>query len=366
MGASVISLSKATGTAPYQELWVHVAEEVIENLTQGEDKKGVSYNTLYNFLTFHCTPTEGEFLDMIVLGLERLLARSHFKNSKHLEPAFRNAKFFEAFNAYRYGETASPDVHDAPPAIDFPIEIKTSEYAEAAAMLCGCDAPVTDAQADILSAHYSSFRYSTKVGHIVRSAITFRPPTLTDPVCRFTNELAQSNGSRRFVKGIAFIQGGTLYAIGQISGAPGLKFMALPTAGERRPKIMSGLTLSKMHGPIIGRVALCREKDNTTKGRVYTRPELSEPHLTEPHFVQNIRPLIQNDCAFSIREQVLYAENLGDEPEVINQSDMVTYVNAKLKGHFFLQFEDAPSTRVPFNPAAHEHYTFNSAVTLPT
>lgn len=205
--------------------------------------------------------------------------------------------------------------------------------------------------------YFLTYRFTSKPGYIQRSFTVVHRPSSSLPVTRFANYF-EHKGRVRQSHGMVLPFAKQLLFIGQSDGGEAPKIMSI---AESKPQNdYSGLLLSfEPDGDMVAcRFLMCRTKDIQHHDKAGTGPKkISESGLTNEQIDK-----IRNRIPF-VLENGIEDEN-GNE---IEQREMVTLVASLLlrkgrSGNHLLNMKAATAAKPLFNPADHEHYTFNAAL----
>lgn len=372
---SLIAIHTQQGAGALQGLYKKIEERLLELTPDGEFPRGVSYTAFRRFACFENVPGHPLLLDAAADVVSKEMREEEEAGKKHIHHAFLSDALVEARLAFTEGGgAAKPTEKDDLIASRHPIgtgenvlNLEEVGFQRASAILTGQTDPVSPRSRRAKVAHYFGYRFSSYVGQIVRSGFTFYPCTSKDRVCRFDHQMRQHDGTPRFVRGVAFMQGDYLYMVGRVRDAGGIKVMAFPVIGGRKPVLLSGVMLSKVRTPLVGRLMLHRSEHKITDPEVFSA-EANDPRRTEfqdPYFLEHIKPKLRNECEFKLEDKILKRVGDDDDPtyEPITQDEMVAEVGELLKKKYFLSPDGDPSNRRDFNPARHAHYPFNQAIT---
>jgi hypothetical protein len=179
--------------------------------------------------------------------------------------------------------------------------------------------------------------------------------------------MRQNDGNKRLVRGVAFTQGDYLYMVGRVRDAGGIKVMAFPVIGGHRPVLLSGVMLSKVQTPLVGRLMLHRSEQEITDDDVFSAAadDTRRTEFQDPYFLEHIKPKLRNECEFLLQETILKRVGAEDDEkyEALTQDEMVSEVGDLLKKKYFLSHDGDPENKRDFNPAKHSYYPFNQAIT---
>lgn len=372
---SLIAIHTQQGSGALRALWEKVDARVLTLTADGEYPRGVSYESFRRFACFESVPSHPFLLDAAADVVMEQMPIEEEAGKKHLHHAFLSQALIEARQTYsETGSAAMPSDNDDIIASRHPnglaenvLNMDEDGFQRASAILTGQIAPVPPKTRSENAAYYFGYRFSSFVGQIVRSGFTFYPCTAKDRVCRFDHQMRQHDGTVRLVRGVAFMQGDYLYIVGRVRDAGGIKVMAFPVIGGRKPVLMSGVMLSKVRTPLIGRLMLHRSDHKITDPEVFSAAadDPRRPAFQDPYFLEHIKPKLRNECEFLLEEKIL--KRVGDDGEesyeVVSQDEMVAEVGELLKKKYFLSPDGDPAKKHDFNPAKHAHYPFNQAIT---
>lgn len=317
-----------------------------------------AYQSLNRFLLFVSRrPKDARLLDALAIavfaGLDEL---SH--QHAHLQEAFDPmVRLREQFSAYREQRST---IHTGFEAMLSPKQFKLNFSEEQSA-----------AAADYLAGHlwngeeeayYACFRYSSVVGLVAKSSLIVVPGKSKGDLCRFRNRFKDRWGAIREAAGICFKVGDWVYFLAQMEDTAALKVLSVKASG-RSADLLPGVLMSREDTPLVGRVALERQKKQLADTKIGERPEKSSSEFKSLKFITRIRPMIMNEVEFESQGEILYKPARGAKPVPIEQSEMVAKVGSLLEGRFFVRGSGRGASKLnPFNPARHSHYPFNQAI----
>lgn len=372
---ALVAIHTQQGSGALKALYNKIEKRLLEITPDGDFPRGVSYEAFRRFACFESVPGHPVLLDAAADVVIKQMPIEEEAGRKHLYHAFLSEALIEERQAFAEdgSDVRSIGKEDMVAARHHKgigenvLNMEEGGFQRASALLTGETEPVSSRQRSSKVAHYFGYRYSSYVGQIVRSGFTFYPSTSKDRVCRFDHQMRQHDGTLRLVRGVAFTQGDYLYMAGRVRDAGGIKVMAFPVIGGRKPELLSGVMLSKVRTPLVGRLMLHRSQQKITDPEVFSAAA-DDPRRAEfqdPFFLEHIKPKLRNECEFLLQETILKRIGAdGDEKyETLTQDEMVAEVGDLLKKKYFLSHDGDPANKRDFNPAKHSHYPFNQAIT---
>ncbi len=199
--------------------------------------------------------------------------------------------------------------------------------------------------------HYLAYRFGVEPGRVFKSRLSMSRLAGEHSPVKFVQVLRDRLGNLRTTSGFALSISARLYLIGNVDLGAALEVAAFSNFNPQRP-LIGGLilTVSAVGELLASRLAIKRVMQKPNDEEIVRGPY--DEFKTE---IDQFRKMLANEIDFSLLEQLFF------DGRKISQDAMVEEVAALLRnkdGEARFTYDDGRE----FNPAASEHYTFNSAL----
>lgn len=209
--------------------------------------------------------------------------------------------------------------------------------------------------------HYRYWRYSTSAGVFMNSFVVLHAPNKLLPLMRFSKFHESKSGALISTRGIIVPYAQEAYFLGNYSSGGGIFVFSFPRLLENNTYIQ-GLTLD--YAP--KSAALAARSILKKLDRVVHHEQINTGLLTSSDAKQHLNPndisFLRNEIPFVLERSVFRK----GRQRPLSERNIVDYIDTLIqdKEGYTLTYDTPEGEGEPFNPALHDDYTFNSALTL--
>ncbi|MBN4046445.1 hypothetical protein JYU02_00425 [bacterium AH-315-P15] len=203
-------------------------------------------------------------------------------------------------------------------------------------------------------ANFTAYRFDTHSGKVIKSLLAIHKPNGLSPLCRFGHFFRNNFERKRTTRGAVVSFEKTTVFMGSVDHGDSLEAILL-----RKQRYAQSsydgliLTIDDEGSPVASRIVLVRtnkSSDEEIGSGIYNLSEIDDLSL-------DILNRIRNRVHFKLESELRYRGRKKTQGQVLSLiADLLS------DGDKHLLVDDRGQ---PFNPAAEEHYTYNSALGLP-